>query len=163
MLQSVYKGAIMNIVRQSTPENHLVTRVPIVTKEGLVQLDPWWGSIQPISLHKDIKTIGELELIELLDRSNKHLLIDTRRPEYVEQTGVIPGAIAIHWENIVTKVEELKLGNDMKLILYCNGPQCAATPRAVRKLLDAGWSPKNLIYYRGGLMDWMGMGLPVEK
>ena len=47
-------------------------------------------------------------------------------------------------------------------ILFCNGPQCAATPDAVEALLAAGYPAGALAYYRGGLHDWQTLGLPVE-
>ena len=47
-------------------------------------------------------------------------------------------------------------------ILFCNGPQCAATPDAIRRLFDAGHPPERLLYYRGGIHDWVTLGLPLE-
>jgi rhodanese-related sulfurtransferase len=152
----------MQVTRQTAPQDHESTRVPTILKDGTIQLDPWWGTIQPMSLDTGIITIGELELISYMSQK-KYILIDTRRPEYVAQTGVIPGAVAIHWEHIAAEVKKLDIVEDSILVLYCNGPQCAATPRAIEKLLDDGWVPEKLMYYRGGLMDWMGMGLPVEE
>lgn len=150
-----------NLERTSAPADHAPCRVPMYTEEGKVLLDPWWGSIQPMSLHPDIKTLGELELIDHIKKG--YPLIDTRLPEYVEQSGIIPTAVAIPWENIVDKINKLSIGEQVPVALYCNGPQCAATPRAIERLLEAGWEPTRLLYYRGGLMDWIGQGLPVIK
>ncbi|MBK5116040.1 MAG: hypothetical protein JJE23_03875, partial [Thermoleophilia bacterium] len=47
--------------------------------------------------------------------------------------------------------------------LYCNGPQCLATPDAVGLLLDAGWDPASLRYYRGGIHNWVTLGLPLAR
>jgi rhodanese-related sulfurtransferase len=46
-------------------------------------------------------------------------------------------------------------------IFLCNGPQCSATPKAVRALLGAGYPPEAILYYRGGVHDWMTFALPV--
>jgi rhodanese-related sulfurtransferase len=145
--------------RAIAPQNHTPVRVPIATNDGAVQLDPWWGTIQPMSLHPDIPTYGELEMITHIE--SEGIVIDTRLPEYVAQSGIIPGAIAIPWEKIVDEIEKMNIANSAPIALYCNGPQCAATPRAIQRLLDAGFEAKRLRYYRGGLMDWMGQGLPV--
>ena len=48
-------------------------------------------------------------------------------------------------------------------MLFCNGPQCTATPRAIEALIEAGVTPSQLAYYRGGLLDWMALGFPVSS
>jgi rhodanese-related sulfurtransferase len=47
------------------------------------------------------------------------------------------------------------------IIFFCNGPQCGQSPIAIRALLDAGYPPGKMLYYRGGLHDWLALGLPV--
>jgi rhodanese-related sulfurtransferase len=145
------------INRAHAPEGHVERRVPQTNEDGEVAIDPWWGVIQPASLHPQIVTIGELELIEHLGHGGA--AIDTRRPDYVEASDTIPGARAIHWEKIT---DHLELFEDGVTVLFCNGPQCAATPRAVELLLASGAKPERIAYYRGGLHDWISLGLPVE-
>ena len=142
--------------RQEAPAGHEPRRVPLIEPSGMVSIDPWWGTIQPQVLHPGIRTVGELEVIEHIDAGGR--LIDTRQDHYVDETGTLPGSIAIPWEEI-TSHAYLFLA-DQPIVLFCNGPQCAATPRAVEKLLDAGVRPEAMLYYRGGLQDWMALGLP---
>src|SRR5204863_28822 len=47
-------------------------------------------------------------------------------------------------------------------VFFCNGPQCTATPDAIGKLLDAGYPAEAILYYRGGIHDWMTLGFPVS-
>jgi len=47
--------------------------------------------------------------------------------------------------------------------VFCNGPQCTATPRAVAALLAAGHPATSLLYYRGGIHDWVTLGLPLHR
>lgn len=47
-------------------------------------------------------------------------------------------------------------------VFLCNGPRCAASPEAIDALLLAGHPASAIRYYRGGLHDWMSLGLPVE-
>ena len=47
-------------------------------------------------------------------------------------------------------------------VFFCNGPQCAATPDLIRTLLTGGYPPEAILYYRGGIHDWMTLGLPIE-
>ncbi len=41
---------------------------------------------------------------------------------------------------------------------FCNGAQWAATPSAVNILLTAGYPAEAILYYRGGLHDWITLG-----
>lgn len=146
----------LDIERGTPPEGHQPRRVPTVGGDGLVTIDPWWGTIQPQHLHPGIPTWGELEVLEHLRQGGR--LIDTRQPEYVAATGTIPGSLVIAWEEITDHLSAID--PDEVTVLYCNGPQCAATPRAVERLLAAGIEPERLVYYRGGIQDWVGLGLP---
>lgn len=153
----------MKIERSKAPANHVPVRVPTVNGNGLIALDPWWGIVQPMQLHERVKTIGELELVEHLEAGGK--LIDTRRPEYVTQSGTIADALVMHWETIVTDINSAldsgQLEQTETIAYYCNGPQCPATPKAIAKLLESGWPPESILYYRGGVMDWQALGFPL--
>lgn len=148
----------LTVERATAPEGHDPLRVPAVDRTGLVTIDPWWGTIQPQQLHPGIPTWGELEVIEHMKGGGR--LIDTRLPEYVEASGTIPGSLVIPWETIADHLSEIDPRG--VTVLFCNGPQCAATPRAVGRLLDAGVEPESLAYYRGGIQDWVGLGLPTS-
>ena len=141
------------------PRRERLCQLPRALAEdrGLVLVDATWGTIQPMTLAPGVQTIGELELIEHLRAGGK--LIDTRRAEFVAQ-GTIPSAFAITHTEIEQHLEELDA--DQPVAFFCNGPQCAATPDAVRRLLTTGRPPALILYYRGGMHDWMTLGLPVE-
>ncbi len=40
------------------------------------------------------------------------------------------------------------------LLLFCNGPWCGQSPRAITGLLHLGYPPEKLLYYRGGMQLW---------
>jgi rhodanese-related sulfurtransferase len=48
-------------------------------------------------------------------------------------------------------------------IMFCNGPQCPQSPRAIRQLLDAGYPAQALAYYRGGMHDWVTLAMPMQR
>ena len=50
-----------------------------------------------------------------------------------------------------------------KLMLWCNGMWCGQSPHAIRGLLDLGYPPEKLFYYRGGMQAWQSLGLTVVK
>lgn len=124
---------------------------------GYVVVDATWGQIQPLHVAPGIPTVAELDVLGHLKAGRP--VIDTRNAEQHEQA-TIPGARAIPHEEIAARTGELD--RDEVTILFCNGPQCKATPDAVRALLHAGYPAKQLRYYRGGVHDWMTLGLPVE-
>jgi rhodanese-related sulfurtransferase len=46
-----------------------------------------------------------------------------------------------------------------EVVLWCNGPWCGQSPRAIRALLDLGYPAEKLKYYRGGMQMWQVFGL----
>ncbi len=45
------------------------------------------------------------------------------------------------------------------VILWCNGPWCGQSPRAIRGLLKLGYPADKIKYYRGGMQLWQILGL----
>ena len=45
------------------------------------------------------------------------------------------------------------------LMLWCNGPWCGQSPRAIRALISMGYPADKLYYYRGGMQMWQSLGL----
>ncbi|MEA3413353.1 MAG: rhodanese-like domain-containing protein [Pseudomonadota bacterium] len=41
-----------------------------------------------------------------------------------------------------------------ELLLFCNGAWCGQSPTAIRALLELGYPPRKLHYYRGGMQMW---------
>jgi rhodanese-related sulfurtransferase len=131
-------------------------RVPMpVADSGLVVIDATWGTITPIQFGDGIITVGELEVMEHLDLGLA--LIDTR-PAEAYASGTIPGARNIPHAETAQRIGELDPGRPA--IFFCNGPQCAATPDAIEALLAAEYPPTAIRYYRGGMHDWISLGLP---
>jgi rhodanese-related sulfurtransferase len=46
-----------------------------------------------------------------------------------------------------------------KLVLWCNGPACGQSPRAIRALVGMGYPADRIKYYRGGMQMWQLWGL----
>lgn len=143
---------------ERTPRRDPVARLPrpVPGEPGLFTVDATWGLIQPHQLPGGVVTVGELEVLEHARAGG--LLVDTRQPEHVEH-GTLAGAVAIRHQEIVDGLAALR--PEGPVVLFCNGPQCGATPLAVAALLAAGWDPGRLRYYRGGIHDWVTLGLPL--
>ena len=139
------------------PDAFMVPR-PVPGEPGRFVVDATWGTIRPMVLAPGVRTVGELEVIAHIARGLP--LVDCRLPAYLAD-GTIPGAVAIPHTELAQRLDEVD--RDVDTVLFCNGPQCAATPDAIQTLLAAGHPAARLLYYRGGLHDWLTLGLPLAS
>ena len=130
---------------------------PIQDEPDLVAVDTTWGEIQPLEAAPGVRTIGELELIDLTGRGA--LLIDTRTPgSFGGHT--IAGSVNIPHDEMLDRKDELD--RERVSILFCNGPQCPQSPQAIGQLLKDGYPAHALAYYRGGMHDWVTLAMPTK-
>jgi rhodanese-related sulfurtransferase len=139
--------------------------------------------IHPMSAGEGVETVGELELMEFLEdhvSAGTGYLVDSRLENWF-RSGTIPGSVNIPFnlfENpasnpffapVLTSLGAKKgadgawdFSQAKELCLFCNGPWCDQSPRAIRNLLDVGYPAEKLHYYRGGMQNWLMLGLSVE-
>ena len=164
-------------------------------QDNFAQIDPDFAMtsrpcppycIQPMHLAPGIETIGELEMLGYLERIARGddgvLVIDSRDGDWLQRSGIIPGAIHLQWERLhpqhaepaaIAEILELQFGasrtggkvqlwnfeNAKTLVLYCNGPWCGQSPTNIRQLLALGYPAHKLKWYRGGMQAWKSLGL----
>jgi rhodanese-related sulfurtransferase len=141
--------------------------------------------IQPMTLAEGVETLGELEVLDYLQRirqgKGKLMVVDSRTPDLYAK-GTIPGAFNIPYaQNMAGEATDLPgLKNTLlnllgvtetagpydfskayTLAIFCNGPWCGQTPNYIRTLLALGYPSANLKWYRGGMQDWCSLGLTV--
>lgn len=134
--------------------------------------------IHPMEAAPGVTTMGELEVIDFLKTAvsdGSGVLMDSRLPEWFIK-GTIPGAINVPFatlspENPYRDDILIALGavlrsdgsfdysNALRIGLFCNGPWCDQSPRAIRYLIEAGYPADKLLYYRGGMQNWLMLGL----
>jgi rhodanese-related sulfurtransferase len=170
-ISSIYvyhKGKAVKIHRIQNTSNK-------ITGEYAKQYRPG-KDIQPIKIHKDIQTIGEVELLHFIQEkvNNKTgILIDVRSKEnYKKET--IPSSVNIPFKtkNNTQKMEKilqifgakrldngtLNTDNARDLVLYCNGLWCKQSSEFILELLKLGYPSKKIFYYRGGIQMWKILG-----
>lgn len=130
---------------------------PLEGTVGQFVVDATWGAIRPMQLAPGVRTIGELEVLAHIQRGMA--LVDSRLPDYYA-AGTIPSAVNIPHTQTTDRLDDFDAGSET--VLFCNGPQCAATPDAIAQLLVAGYPSERILYYRGGMHDWLTLGLPTE-
>jgi rhodanese-related sulfurtransferase len=130
---------------------------PVEGEPDVVAVDTTWGELQRLQAAPGVRTVGELELVDLVDQGA--VLVDCRtRGSFGGRT--LPGSVLLPHDEIVERRAELD--TDGLSILFCNGPQCPQSPGAIRRLLESGYPAEALAYYRGGLHDWVTMALPTQ-
>lgn len=125
-----------------------------------------------------VRTVGELELLAFVKdvvENEQGLLVDARMSNWYESE-TIPGAVNIPFVIFTTDSDKREkilsllgvtrdetgladFSNAMDLLLFCNGPWCDQSPRAIKALLEAGYPADRLNYYRGGMHAWKSFGL----
>lgn len=124
--------------------------------------------IQPMSPAPGVTTIGELELIELL-QDPEVVVMDSRLPDWFAG-GSIPGAINVPYTEVIDRLGDLGCEPDFdgwacetpkRVALFCNGNWCGQSPTAIRNMIEAGFPADHIHYYRGGMQAWRLLGLSV--
>jgi rhodanese-related sulfurtransferase len=133
--------------------------------------------IQPASAAPGVATVGELELLAFLQDKvspGTGILIDARLPEWFAG-GTVPGAVNVPFATLdagnpyrtdillalgaVDQNGTLNFDSAMTLMVFCNGPWSDQSTRMVANLIAAGYPPDRITWYRGGLQDWLMLGL----
>ena len=131
--------------------------------------------IHPMLAAPGVETIGEIELLNFLTTKVKQgqgLLIDARMPKFFNSE-TIPGSInipfilftgedsqkIINLLGIKKKDDKFDFSSAKELTLFCNGPWCDQSPRAIKALVKAGYPASKLKYYRGGMQLWKNFSL----
>lgn len=132
--------------------------------------------LQPIRMHKDIQTIGEVELLHFMKRNvneKKGLVIDVRSKSAYQKES-IPSAVNIPAEIQDDKVKlekilkvfgakryedgTLDVSNVKDLVFYGNGLWCNKAPSFIKTFLELGYPAEKILYYRGGFQMWKILG-----
>lgn len=138
------------------------------------------GKITPMKINDKIETIGELEVIEFIEKAQANksmLLIDSRLPDWFLEFS-IPTAQNIPF----TYFEKEKYPDDFydvlemigvkeisknkydfskakELVLFCNGAWCPQSTYAIENLISLGYPQEKIKWYRGGIYSWKLLNL----
>lgn len=182
--EALITDGILEVTIKKDGKTYTIKRdVPTIPKE---YLNPLRGKIAPMKIHKEIETIGELEVIDYFKRSQNDdsiLIVDARTEDWYNKMH-IPSAINIPYINFGNRdnaietislefdVEKRKDGsldfkNAKTLVIYCNGIWCAQSEMLIKKakysLLKLGYPKDKIKYYRGGMQSWVTLGLSTQK
>nr|WP_240905779.1 rhodanese-like domain-containing protein [Thiorhodococcus mannitoliphagus] len=137
----------------------------------------------------ELELLGYLK--RMAEGESDLMIIDSRTPDWVMR-GTIPGAVNIPWNKInrdsagtfetpseadsFHHILEDEFGVDRTadgqgwdfsqaktLILFCNGIWCGQSSINIHTLVGIGYPVHKLKWYRGGMQDWVSVGLTVVK
>ncbi|WP_458791569.1 rhodanese-like domain-containing protein [Yoonia sp. MH D7] len=133
--------------------------------------------IQPMIASVGVTPIAELELLNFLETevaSGAGLLLDARLPDWYAN-GHVPGAVNVpfaaldaqnpYQADILEALGALKTdaGLDFPeasiLVIYDNGAWDDQATRTITDLITAGYPTSKILNYRGGMEDWLHLGL----
>ena len=185
-LQSVevmHKGKTVTISRAADKDAH----IPAAYDKTGRHCPPF--CVQPISAAPGVETIGELEVLGYLKRMSNGdrtvMVVDSRTPDWIAR-GTIPGSVNIPWDKInvdmggtfaveteAHTLSDILTGefgarldngawdfrNAKTLVLFCNGNWCPQSTINIKTLIKLGYPAYKLKWYRGGMQDWVSVGL----
>lgn len=135
------------------------------------------GKISPIKISANIQTVGELEVIDFIKKSQKNdnlLLVDARTPAWFNMM-TIPTSTNISFklfdpkhiefedtlETLGVEYEdgEFDFSDAKTLTIFCNGSWCLQSLLAIKNLKKIGYPENKLLWYRGGMYSWKMLNL----
>ncbi len=161
-------GKTYKIEREQHPGSYLTNTYALTSRPS----PPFF--IQPFEAAPKVETYGELELLDFI-KNHKGVFIDARLPNWYYKSA-IPTARNIPFKVFLSDTPEREavlkslgveydregeydFSNAKVLLFYCNGAWCGQSPTAIYALMEIGYPPEKMKYYRGGMQSWQLLGL----
>ncbi|CAA6820059.1 MAG: Unknown protein [uncultured Sulfurovum sp.] len=132
--------------------------------------------IQAIKIDKNVKTIGEIELLHFMKskvNENSGIVIDVRTTEKYKR-GTIPSSVNIPtntqynkrkmdrvFKAIGVTIEDnntLNVSNAVDVVIFGDGLWSSDAKDMVNTFLQRGFPYEKILYYRGGFQMWKVLG-----
>lgn len=134
---------------------------------GCAKNEGWFQPLVPVP---GVTPVGEAEMLHALNDPDA-MVVDMRSmPEFLAAT--IPTAVNIPFTEVALRMNDLGCDKTAdgkwnctkakKLYAFCNGPVCPQSPIAIRAITRDGFPASKIFYYRGGMLDWMALGLTTQ-
>lgn len=141
--------------------------------------DPY--CIAPQTAAVGIEALIEGQVLDFLVEAvgkNEGLLVDARMPEG-RALGHIPGSVSLPHQTLAPENEfreeilkalgarafegVFNFADAQSLVVYDNGPTQNDAGVLISHLLEVGYPPEKIRYYRGGMQVWSVVGLTVQE
>jgi len=163
-----HKGKAVKVHRIQNTKHKLTGEYAKIYRPG--------KAIQPIKMHDDIQTIGEVELLHFMQKKGnkrKGLVVDLRskalyKKETIPSSVNIPAGIKDNKAKLekVLKILGAKRTADgtldtsrvMDIVFYDHGLWSDDTSEVIKTFLEVGYPADKILYYRGGIQMWKILG-----
>jgi len=126
------------------------------------------GFVQPLVPLPGVTLVTELEVLQALNDAGT-MVIDMRDDEDVPLKSTIPNSYHIPYNEIEDRLDVLgcqrlpgkswDCSHAVKIVAFCYGPMCVQSPTGIQRMVAQGYPVAKISYYRGGMLDWEGIGL----
>jgi rhodanese-related sulfurtransferase len=169
-----HRGGMVRIQREQDPDHRLTNSFARTSRV----CPPFCTS--PFQIAPKVNVVGELELINFLNHKSQKgtgVLIDGRLPQWYAKA-TIPSAVNLPFPVFDNKIDAtivkrllLLLGADntggnqwdfataKELLIFGNGIWGIQSTKTIKNLLALGYPAEKIYWYRGGLQDWLQVGL----
>jgi rhodanese-related sulfurtransferase len=129
------------------------------------------GYLQPLSPAKGVTTITEMDMLHALN-DKQGIVVDMRlEAHYLEST--IPSSVNFPYIDVADHLDAFgcikkkpkawDCTEAKNIYAFCNGPACTQSPTGIRAMIGHGFPANKIFYYRGGMLVWYSIGLPVVE
>lgn len=129
------------------------------------------GFLQPLSPAQGVTTVTEMDMLHAFN-DTEAMIVDMRlESNFINET--IPYAVNFPYVDIVDHMDGFgckKISKSLwdckdakKIYVFCNGPACTQSPIGIRAIIKHGFPAKKVFYYRGGMLVWSAIGLPLVE
>lgn len=163
-------GTALNVVGDKKEISVQTAKGSVVITRKMTACAKNGGSLQDLIPVPGVHPVAELEIIAAL--GDRQALVVDMRDTNDRVKGTIPGSLGIPYTEVVDRMAELGCTKSTgawncslakKIYAFCNGPACPQSPIAIKAMTREGFPADKIYYYRGGMLDWDALGLPVIK
>lgn len=125
------------------------------------------GFVQPLIPVPGVTLVTEVEVLQALNDPDT-MVIDMR-DEDTPLKSTIPNSYHIPYNELEDHMDALgcrqlsnkqwDCANAAKIVGFCYGPMCVQSPTGIKNMVKLGYPVSKISYYRGGMLDWEGIGL----
>ena len=125
------------------------------------------GFVQPLVPQPGITAVDEVDVLNALN-DLQTMVIDMRDEDEPLDTA-IPNSYHIPYNELEDRLDVLgcrrlpsktwNCSQAVKIVAFCYGPMCLQSPAGIANIVRLGYPVSKISYYRGGMLDWEGLGL----
>jgi len=125
------------------------------------------GFVQPLVPQPGINAVDEVDVLNALN--DPQTMVIDMRDEDEPLDATIPNSYHIPYNELEDRLDVLgckrlpskawDCNQAVKIVAFCYGPMCVQSPTGIASIVRLGYPTSKIFYYRGGMLDWEGLGL----